>query len=155
MKRWGRKMVASALCLTLALVSPSIALAASSAGSLDELAREVAKHGMNRETSFDIQYTGKESDIDKFFAEENLEFFYSRMSVQDDPTTSDDADYLIGNIDYTYKDFDYPYQDGILQFKMRYFETLDQTTYVNNDSPVNMSGMIICTQKPKPPIMTI
>ena len=96
MKRWGRKILASALCLTLAFASPSIALAASSAGSLDELAREVAKHGMNRETSFDIEYTGKESDIDKFFAEKNFEFFYSRMSVQDDPTTSDDADYLVG-----------------------------------------------------------
>ena len=133
---WKKRTVAALSCLMLAFASPAIALAAeTSAGNMQELARAVAQQGMNRVEDFVVHYTGPDSDIDKLMKDNDLEFFYSTMAIEDDPSTSDDADYLIGNIDYS-KDFDYSADaNNNINFKLRYFETLDQTKYVNEHIP--------------------
>lgn len=134
MKSGMRRAMAVIICLVVAFTTPSIASAMSTAKNMKQLAREVAKHGMDRETSFQVEFTGTEKELDKLFENTDYEFFFSTMSIQDDPTTSDDADYLIGTIDYT-KDFDFNYENGIIDFKFRYFETLKQTNQVNSLVP--------------------
>ena len=131
------------VCMTLAFTSPSVSFAAlSTAGTMDELARAVAQHGMNRESNFKVQYSGAYEDVEQLMEDTDLNFFYSTMMIQDDPSTSDDADYLVGNIDYSVKDFTYSVDgDNVLTFSLPYFETLDQTKYVNEHVPQILSEL--------------
>ncbi|MBO4396754.1 MAG: hypothetical protein J5819_10475 [Eubacterium sp.] len=131
-----KRVAAVVLGLTVAFASPCVAFAAeSSASNMQELAKAVAQQGMNRVSDFVVHYTGPDSDIDKLMDDNDLEFFYSTMAIEDDPSTSDDADYLIGTIDYS-KDFDYSADaNNNINFKLRYFETLDQTKFVNERIP--------------------
>lgn len=135
MRKAMKKTIVVIMCLVIAMSGSSVAYAAS-ASNLKELAKEFTKHGLKRESSFDIKFTGSDDEVDAFFDDsEDLDFFFSTMSIQDDPTTSDDADYLIGTIDYS-KGIYYEYDDGKFIFRdVNYFETLDQTDYVNKHVP--------------------
>lgn len=136
MKSVWKRAIATLVLMALVLTGPSVSLAASSVSSLDELAREVNRRGVNRETSFSIKYKGDYEDLITLMdGYSDFDFFYSRMLIQDDPSTSDDADYLVGNIDFT-KNTDFTITDDFaIKFKLRYFEKPDQTAYVNSHVP--------------------
>ena len=64
-----------------------------------------------------------------------MSFFYYDMIVLDDASTSDDSDYLIGNINFSKEFMSASVEEeggnGEIIFTPTYFETADETEYVN------------------------
>ncbi|MGN1206341.1 MAG: transglutaminase domain-containing protein, partial [Eubacterium sp.] len=74
-----------------------------------------------------------------------MSFFYYDMIVLDDASTSDDSDYLIGNINFS-KDFmsasvEEGTGNGEITFTPTYFETADETEYVNTHTKEILAGL--------------
>ncbi len=142
-----RRVMAAVLMMCLVITGPAVARAATeSASNLDELAKIVTEHGLKRDSKFDVNYKGPFDDLVILLARmtENL-FFFNKLSMYDDPTTSNDADYLTGNIqlynDTVDVDVDENESDSTLKFNIRYFETLPQTEYVNGHVPQILSKL--------------
>ncbi len=132
-------VVAIAVCI---IASPSVAFAAESASNLTELAKIVAKHGVARDTSkFSVTYTGKDSDVDRIFDDDFTFFTSDLVTLWDDPNTSDDADYLAGNLNFTTDGHDIYTEGNKIYFKLKYFETLSQTQKVNEIVPQILSQL--------------
>ncbi len=127
-----KRMLATVLLLGLVITSPSVARAATeTASSMDELAKIVRDHAVKRDSKFDVKYKGNESDLDDLL-EPDSNFFYVMLSMLDDASTSDDADYIVGNLNWWSSDRDNLFVIGnTVQFNLKYFETLEQTRYVN------------------------
>lgn len=152
-----RNAVAALLCAVMVFASPAMAFAAETANNMQELAKIVTKYGLQRQTSFDVQYTGKQSDIDDLFANWDWGLFFSTMALEDDPATSDDADYLIGNLNFSkaeewdlWKD-----ENGVLHFTLKYFEPLWQTQYVNQHVPQILSQLGVASMSNYNKVKTI
>ncbi|MBR1874334.1 MAG: transglutaminase domain-containing protein [Eubacterium sp.] len=132
-------VVAMAACI---IASPSVAYAAESAANLTELAKIVSEHGVARDTSkFSVTYTGNEADIDRLFDEDLTFFMTDIVTLWDDPNTSDDADYLAGNLNFTTDGHEVYTEGDKIFFKLKYFETLSQTNQVNEKVPGILSEL--------------
>ena len=135
MKRVARVFAVVTLLFTLVLTDPLIAQAVmtGTAANIDEVVNIVTEGGLNRENVVKIDYTGDEAEIDRLSMIPyggDMQFFYGLMAVKDDPATSDDADYLVGSMQYSKLRIDY--ENRQLIFNLNYFETLEQTQYVNS-----------------------
>ena len=108
MKRIMRAVAVTILAFAIIIADSAIALAAEASNML-EVTKLVSEAGMRREKKVVIDYTGDESEFDlveDFFSPYNpFGFLYGNLLQYDDPATSDDADYLVGNIDYTTYDY--------------------------------------------------
>ncbi len=139
-KRAAAGVLTAAMAAGLALGSPVEAYAAAeSAASLEELAEIVTAHGLKRESSFDVTYTGADKDLDELFDAEG-DFFDSTLTMHDDPSTSDDADYLAGMMNWEADDT-LSMKGDTLYFNLKYFDTLEQTRYVNEQIPQILSEL--------------
>ena len=120
------------LCATMLLTSPSISEAAThTASNLDKLAQIVRKYSLKRKGKFNVRYTGKDKDLDSLF-DLNGGFFDSMISLLDDPSTSNDADVLVGNYKWDRDDSVVWNPDtGIIKFNLRFYDNLKQMKYVN------------------------
>ncbi|MEE3468149.1 MAG: transglutaminase domain-containing protein [Eubacterium sp.] len=130
-----KRLVTVVMILGLVLTGPSVAFAAQTASNLTELAKIVNKEGMKRSDKIVVNYTGPEKDIDYVITDEDFSFFTSDIAIEDDPTTSDDADYLAGNLNFSVDKYDMYAEGQKLVIKPLYYETLVQTQYVNERVP--------------------
>ena len=143
-----RKLTKSAVALTLALTmtfgaripGEAVYAANEKASSVTELATLFNKHGVARDKKFSIDYTGSSKDIENIVLDPELSFLLSTITLVDDPSTSDDADYLAGNLNLS-GDFDLYAEGNTITFDMRYFETSPQTQYVNDNVPRILSDL--------------
>ena len=115
----------------------AFAFTKAAASNMDEVVDIVSEAGVKREDRIMIDYTGDTSEIDKIEINPdnfNYNFLYGKLLMRDDPNTSDDADYLVGNICVSNDFFDIYYYKTKPQliFNMDYFETAEQTKYVND-----------------------
>ncbi len=140
MKRVAKSLFALVMVMGLVISTPTVAMAATEkASNLTELAKIVTDHGLKRESKFDVDYSGPDEDIDDLFESESY-FFSSGISMYDDPSTSDDADYLVGNYNWTIPDT-VSLRGSKIIFNLQYFETLPQTKYVNEHIPEITRGL--------------
>ena len=139
LQNWKRKILATAL--TIGVFAGSIAANGTQAAAaeqkvtgLTELAKVIRDNGMQRKSQFSVDFTGTDEEWSRLF--DSMSFFYYDMIVLDDASTSDDSDYLIGNINFS-KQFmgettvDEESGTGEIIFTPTYFETADETEYVN------------------------
>ena len=151
MKRIMRAVAVAVLVLGITFTDSAIAFAetTATAGSLDEVTQIVSQAGVNREDKVVINYTGDPSDLDPIKDSINnynpFIFLYGWLLQKDDPTTSNDADYLVGNLEYSNANYNITFdmKKRELIFNLEYFETLEQTEYVNTHVPeiLNSIGM--------------
>ncbi|MBE5900827.1 MAG: hypothetical protein E7280_02865 [Lachnospiraceae bacterium] len=142
MKKLMKKAAALLLvtCMTMSLpiaqAKPMQAQAGTTekASTMKQLAKIVSKHGVKRDAKFTVKYTGNSKDIDKMMNDQDFTFFTSTLALIDDPSTSDDADYLAGNLNLS-DDYDVYATGKTIVFKLKYFETKKQTQYVNSKIP--------------------
>ena len=115
--------------------------ATETASNLEELAVIVNKHGVKRDTDFSVKYTGSKKDMEYVVNDEYYTFFFKELVMADDPSTSDDADYLAYNLDLYSGKHDLYYQNGTIYFKLYYYESLSQTKKVNEKVPDILSKL--------------
>ena len=139
MKRLMKSATVVVLMFSVLFADSTIAFAftKATAGNLDEVVDIVREAGMRREDRIMIDYTGEESELDgieySIPDNYNYNFLYGMLLMRDDPNTSDDADYLVGNLDFgngLLNLFYYKNRPQLI-FNMDYFETAEQTKYVN------------------------
>lgn len=139
MKRqnWKRKILA--ITLAAGILAGSIAgnvtqaaAAEQKAAGLSELAEVIRDNCVQRKSEFAVDFKGTDAEWERLFGD--MSFFYYDMIVLDDAATSDDSDYLIGNINFS-KDFMSASVEengeGEISFTPTYFETAEETEYVN------------------------
>ena len=138
LQNWKRKILA--IILTVGVLAGSVAangtqaLAADQkATGLKELAEVVRDNGMQRKSEFSVDFSGTEEEWNYLFGD--MLFFYYDMIMLDNAATSDDSDYLVGNINFAKEclkaRFDKTALSGELIFTPTYFETAEETEYVN------------------------
>ena len=136
-----RKIFALLLSILLiaALFNPAAVQAKSSVTTKEELAQAVAENLMKRKAEFKVKISGNADFIDDLFSDDEDEFIYTTLAMVDDPSTSDDADYLVANMD----DYSFELTDNgtTLTFTATYYETLEQTEYVNKKIPGILSKL--------------
>ena len=137
-QKWKRKILA--VILTVGIFAGSVAAngtqaaaAEQRAAGLAELAQVIRDNGMQRKSRFSVDFSGSDEEWSRLF--NGMSFFYYDMIVLDDASTSDDSDYLIGNINFS-KEFmsasvEEESGNGEIIFTPTYFETADETEYVN------------------------
>ncbi len=138
LKKWKRKILAAVLAAgvfvgSVAANGTQAAAAEQKAAGLTELAQVIRDNGMQRKSRFSVDFSGTDEEWSRLF--NGMSFFYYDMIVLDDASTSDDSDYLIGNINFS-KEFmsasvDEESGNGEIIFTPTYFETADETEYVN------------------------
>ncbi|HBZ65149.1 MAG TPA: hypothetical protein DEO89_11450 [Lachnospiraceae bacterium] len=138
LQKWKRKILAAVLAIgvfagSLAASGTQAAAAEQKAAGLTELAQVIRDNGMQRKSRFSVDFSGSDEEWSRLF--NGMSFFYYDMIVLDDASTSDDSDYLIGNINFS-KEFmsasvDEESGNGEITFTPTYFETADETEYVN------------------------
>ena len=143
MKKAVIRMVITLMIFGLVFTTPMVAEAATEkATSEKELAKIVSAHAMKREANFKVKYTGPQNVLDDLFDPNDwINFLYGTLSMCDDPNTSDDADYLVGNINNDSNEYLYELNGDVLTFKLKYYETSDQTKYVNEHIPEILRGL--------------
>ena len=103
------------------------------AAGLAELAQVIRDNGMQRKSRFSVDFSGSDEEWSRLF--NGMSFFYYDMIVLDDASTSDDSDYLIGNINFSKEFMSASVEEeggnGEIIFTPTYFETADETEYVN------------------------
>ena len=138
LQNWKRKILA--IVLTVGVLAGSVAangtqaLAADQkATGLKELAEVVRDNGMQRKSEFSVDFSGTEEEWNYLFGD--MLFFYYDMIMLDNAATSDDSDYLVGNINFAKEclkaNLDETGLSGELIFTPTYFETAEETEYVN------------------------
>ena len=138
LQNWKRKILA--VILTVGVLAGSVAangtqaLAADQkATGLKELAEVVRDNGMQRKSEFSVDFSGTEEEWNYLFGD--MLFFYYDMIMLDNAATSDDSDYLVGNINFAKEclkaNLDETGLSGELIFTPTYFETAEETEYVN------------------------
>ena len=131
-------LLATALCLT----SPSIAFAAETVNSFEELTSLFRAKALARNLKFSVHCTMPQDEIDKHvFGENSTDFWDGMISMMDDPNTTDDADYIVGNLSWTNSNCLTGDNDGNINFNPSFFETLPQTQYVNTHVPEILSSL--------------
>lgn len=89
--------VASVLIAAIMTTTPVLA-GDFNAKNLDELAMIVNEQGVARNKDFTVTFSGTDAEWD-YLMDDYFRLYYYDLVKNDDPTTSDDADYLFGNID--------------------------------------------------------
>lgn len=138
LQKWKRKILAAILAIgifagSVAVNGTQAAAAEQRAAGLAELAQVIRDNGMQRKSRFSVDFSGSDEEWSRLF--NGMSFFYYDMIVLDDASTSDDSDYLIGNINFS-KEFmsasvEEESGNGEIIFTPTYFETADETEYVN------------------------
>lgn len=138
LQKWKRKILAVILMVgifagSVAVNGTQAAAAEQRAAGLAELAQVIRDNGMQRKSRFSVDFSGSDEEWSRLF--NGMSFFYYDMIVLDDASTSDDSDYLIGNINFS-KEFmsasvEEESGNGEIIFTPTYFETADETEYVN------------------------
>ena len=138
LQKWKRKILAVILAVgifagSVAANGTQAAAAEQRAAGLAELAQVIRDNGMQRKSRFSVDFSGSDEEWSRLF--NGMSFFYYDMIVLDDVSTSDDSDYLIGNINFS-KEFmsasvEEESGNGEIIFTPTYFETADETEYVN------------------------
>lgn len=137
LQNWKRKILATALTIgvfvgSVAANGAQAAAAEQKAAGLTELAKVIRDNGMQRKSQFSVDFTGTDEEWSRLF--DSMSFFYYDMIVLDDASTSDDSDYLIGNINFAKEFMSASITgdgNGEITFTPTYFETADETEYVN------------------------
>ena len=149
-----RRVTAVILMVCLVFTGPVVSRAATeSASNLNELAKIVRDHGVKRDSKFSVRYKGSMDDVEILLNNmtDNL-FFFSKLNLYDDPSTSDDADYLTANIQLFNDTVDVDLDDNFdlneytIKFNIRYFETLPETQYVNSHVPQILSELDVSSK---------
>lgn len=149
LQKWKRKILATVLAAgvfagSVAANGTQAAAAEQKAAGLTELAQVIRDNGMQRKSEFAVDFSGTEEEWNYLFG--SMSFFYYDMIVLDDASTSDDSDYLIGNINFA-KPFmgetevDEENGTGEIIFTPTYFETADETEYVNTHTKEILAGL--------------
>lgn len=144
------------LVLALSFFNPAAANAKEKASNLKELVEIVTQHGLKRDTKeFAVKYTGPEKDIEYVVENKELAFFYDELVMYDDPSTSDDADYLSANLNVFTDDFELYSYDNVIYFKMKYYDTLSQSQYVNENIPKILDDLGVSSMSNYEKVLTI
>ena len=138
LQKCKRKILAALLAVgifsgSVAVNGTQAAAAEQRAAGLAELAQGIRDNGMQRKSQFSVDFSGSDEEWSRLL--NGMSFFYYDMIVLDDASTSDDSDYLIGNINFS-KEFmsasvEEESENGEIIFTPTYFETADETEYVN------------------------
>ncbi|MCR4605934.1 MAG: transglutaminase-like domain-containing protein [Eubacterium sp.] len=124
------------ICLSaLTFTTPAIAYAIESASNFNELMEIVSKHVVERDSKFSVSYTGDAEEIKH--KDDHYQLLVD-LELTDDPNTTDDADYVAGNIDLNVlfrRGIYYIPYNNTFNYTMKYYETLPQTQYVNENVP--------------------
>ena len=138
LQKCKRKILAAVLAVgifsgSVAVNGTQAAAAEQRAAGLAELAQVIRDNGMQRKSQFSVDFSGSDEEWSRLL--NGMSFFYYDMIVLDDASTSDDSDYLIGNINFS-KEFmsasvEEESENGEIIFTPTYFETADETEYVN------------------------
>lgn len=146
------------LTMSAALLSSSFGVTASAAAlkadNLTDLAKVIREQAMNRNANFTVTFNGSDNDWNYLFGSD-LRFFYYDMIKLDDASTSNDADYIVGNIDFS-KDYVFSDEDSNdLTFTFHYFETSEQTAYVNQHTPEILNDLGVANMSNYDKVKTI
>lgn len=137
LRKWKKTLLSMGMAVAL-VFSPLTAQAGTgivnaavrTASDLDELAEVVRKEAMARNGDFTVKFSGSDEEWGSLFGD-RIDFFYYTLVTKDDPATSDDADYLVGNIDFSKEILQGDTKTRKLRFTLDYFETAQQTEIVN------------------------
>lgn len=138
LQNWKRRILATALTIgvfvgSIAANGTQAAAAEQKAAGLTQLAEVIRDNGMQRKSEFAVDFSGTKEEWNYLF--NSMSFFYYDMIVLDDASTSDDSDYLIGNINFAKVFMSASVVEGSgngeITFTPTYFETADETEYVN------------------------
>ena len=140
MKKFWKRAAAFALIASLCLSSPAVAYAATeTANDFKELTSIFREHALKRDSSFKVKINAPDKELDEHLLgpdKDSLGDFWDGMvSIMDDPNTSDDADYIVGNLNWTKGLLGKVTDNNVFEFKPTFFETLPQTEYVNQHVP--------------------
>ena len=150
MKRCIKTVTALTLAGIMALTAPGTgsSAATATAGSILEFVRIVREQLMAKQYGeFSIATTFSKDELNEHLTAGSNEYgdaLDGLLSIEDDPTTTEDADFLIGALDMTYGDFpsegfgEYPFRkiesDGTVLFDYYIMQTRAATDYVNKRS---------------------
>ena len=139
MKHFWKRAAALALTASLCLSSPAVALAATkTVNNFKELTSIFRDHALKRDLNFRIKFNISDKELEKHILgpdDDSLGDFWDGMvSMMDDPNTSDDADYIVGNLNWS-NGLGKAINNRTFEFKLSFFETLPQTEYVNQHVP--------------------
>lgn len=142
-RKIGKKMltgvlVAALFAGSLAAGTDTAFAATLKASNLEQLGEIVREKAMERSSDFTVTFNGTDDEWDSLFGDD-LSFFYYDIMKMDDPSTSDDSDYIVGNIDFS-KEF-MTSNGSAIRFTLSYFETLKQTETVNDFSREILQAM--------------
>ncbi|MCR4605632.1 MAG: hypothetical protein K5639_06490 [Eubacterium sp.] len=135
MNRAWKRVTVTVMILGLVFTGPTVAYAAQTASSLPELAKIVNQECMKKSKKIEVNYSGPKKDLAYVTENDDFSFFFCDMALEDDPATSDDADYVTGSLDWSTKKHDFYAEGEKLVIKPVYLETLAQTAYVNEKVP--------------------
>lgn len=158
MKKGTIKPITISLSVALLFSSLSIpntvAAATQKADTLTDLAKIIREKTLERSENFTVTFNGSDNDWN-YLLGDDLRFFYYDMVKLDDPSASDDADYIVGNIDFS-KDFlSVASNSNKLTFTFHYFETSDQTAYVNQYTPEILNALGVANMSNYDKVKTI
>ncbi len=136
----------SFLLISSILFSQVSAFAADyNASTIDELTQIIKTTALERDTEFTVAYNGTDADFEYFFKDYSI-YYYNLVSLRfDDPSSTDDGDYLLGLIDPTsFGSFETD-ENGEMIFNHKYFESLEETISVNQKANEILNELQIST----------
>ena len=134
--------IAAVLSALMILLIPFNAYAdVESAANLTELAKIVNQHGVAREASFSVEYTGDEADLAQLMSDDDVSFLETGIALVDNPATGEDADYLAANLDKSDGKTGYAVEGNTISFDFLYFENKQQMEYVEEQIPAILSEL--------------
>ena len=133
-KGWKKGFLVT-LSVLLIVLTPGTALAAQTAANLRELAEIVTEEAVARNSEFEVEYTGNKADVKPLADYEQLIYFLDGLALLDDPLTPVDADYISGNVNIGSDDLNCFISGKTLSFSIPFFESQEQTSFVNQTVP--------------------
>nr|MCR5624392.1 transglutaminase-like domain-containing protein [Lachnospiraceae bacterium] len=154
-KKILKRSLALAIAATFATNAALAEAADFTASTISEVTNILRNQGLARNTGFTIQFTGSEDDLNYIFDEDSTVFYYD-LATLDDANTTNDADYIVGNIDFSVDNWMSTDDSGeVIQINYKYFETTAQTEYVNKETPQILSELNVANMSNYDKVKTI
>lgn len=137
-------------------VSTTSMAATFKAKTYDEVVKIYTEQGVKRSSEFTIKFKGSNADYNRLI-EDDYTFYYSALSMYDDPSIADDSDYLAGILDCR-KGQGLTYTTSgpmVLTYTPRYFETRQQTDYVNQQTQIILDELGVASMSNYDKVKTI
>ncbi len=142
LKRVIKGGVALTMSLMMFVMTPVQTYAATeTANSYAELASIIRTHLMeSRDAKFDVKTAMDIDEVTERMFTDKSDVIDGMISMLDDPTTTEDADFIVGNVNWPKMNLNIN-DDLSIHFDIHMFETMAQTQYVNQHAPEILASL--------------